>query len=170
MSTSQLRTWLASSSQSEQWDAKVAEWLKRTQGRALQLQSSRAQSSNNARAAGPGPGTNDEAAPKLSASESRALNKLKEDLSELENYIPWNAVVANWGNRRAQWARRVKECPDTASVGKQLLILEAALLDAAFDAEWRADTNRDEWADEVGEEQSPSALRLLLREMEESIR
>jgi hypothetical protein len=55
---------------------------------------------------------------------SQGLQKLKLDLLELEDYIPWNAVATNWANRRTVWARRLRECPDTSGVIKHLLQLE----------------------------------------------
>ena len=170
MSTSQLRSWLQSHIQSD-WDTKVAEWLKRTQGRALQEQSKQ-QSANSSftSATAATHSSGGDQVRKLTAADSRALNKLKDDVNELENYIPWNAVVNSWGNRRTQWARRLKECPDVTAVAKQLVALEAALLDVAMVDEWRADDNSKEWAEEVTNERSASKLRTLLREMEESIK
>ena len=41
-----------------------------------------------------------------------------------QDYIPWNAVVTNWANRRAVWARRLRECMDINGVVKHLLQLE----------------------------------------------
>ena len=66
------------------------------------------------------------AASKQQVAEARALTKLKEDLGELEDYIPWNAVVPSWGSRRSQWAKKIKESTDVAAVGKLLLALEQA--------------------------------------------
>ena len=53
--------------------------------------------------------------------------KLKQDLQELEDYIPWNAVVATWGNKRGAWARKTRDCKDTRAVTKQLELLEQAI-------------------------------------------
>ena len=41
-----------------------------------------------------------------------------------QDYIPWNAVATNWANRRAVWARRLRDCMDTSGVVKHLLQLE----------------------------------------------
>lgn len=41
-----------------------------------------------------------------------------------QDYIPWNAVAANWANRRAVWARRLRDCMDVSGVVKHLLQLE----------------------------------------------
>lgn len=186
MATAQLRSWLTSRVQSG-WDTKVAEWLKRTQGKALQEQKKQhaaltAKSSFAPRpkasiasglavpTSSAGSSATTAEAQKASAADQRALAKLKDDLHELENYVPWNAVVMSWGGRRAQWSKRLNECPDVSSVAKQLVALEAALLDAAVSDDWRSDGSRDEWVEEVLEERSPNKLRALLREMEENIR
>ena len=41
-----------------------------------------------------------------------------------QDYIPWNAVATNWANRRAVWARRLRDCMDVSGVVKHLLQLE----------------------------------------------
>ena len=45
-------------------------------------------------------------------------------LTSSQDYIPWNAVATNWANRRAVWARRLRDCMDTSGVVKHLLQLE----------------------------------------------
>ena len=155
----------------------MAEWLKRTQGEAAARAVSMKPSASSGASSSNGGGSSKEskkepAAPKASGKESaeaRALHRLKEDLRELEDYIPWNAVITNWGSRRTQWARRLKDSEDVQSVGKHLLALEQALVDAAMAASWRPET-RDEWAEEAAEVSSAKKMLTLLQEMEENIR
>ena len=127
MSTSELTHWINSKTQSS-WDTKVAEWLKRTQGRALEAGSK--STSNDVKATKAE--LKSKPVSKLSKAEAGALSQLKQDLTELEDYIPWNAVVPSWGTRRAAWARRVKECEVANEVAKQLSLLEQALVEPAL--------------------------------------
>ena len=62
--------------------------------------------------------------PKGVKTEAKMLELLKQDLIELETYIPWQAVPASWGHKRNAWARKTNESIDINAVGKQLLILE----------------------------------------------
>ena len=83
------------------------------------------------------------------------LAKLKQDLAELEDYIPWNAVVPSWSGRRGAWARKTRDCKDTLLVARQLSILEEAIVSFAFDREWRGNSHA-EWHDELMKETNPS--------------
>lgn len=94
--------------------------------------------------------------------------KLKADLLELENYIPWTAVCSSWGARRTAWARRTQECHDAQAVGKQLSALEAAIIEGAFEPEWRRAVS-SEWRQELLEETNAERVRDLLREMEDHL-
>ena len=106
----------------------MAEWLKRTQGKALEEEAARAGVDAN-EAPAPAPAASSSSKAKAtSKTENKNLAKLKADLTELEDYIPWNAVVPSWGNRRSAWARKVRECPNAWAVAKQVLLLEQALV------------------------------------------
>ena len=164
MSTSELTHWINSKTQSS-WDTKVAEWLKRTQGRALEAGSK--STSNDVKATKAE--LKSKPVSKLSKAEAGALSQLKQDLTELEDYIPWNAVVPSWGTRRAAWARRVKECEVANEVAKQLSLLEQALVEPALLPSWRSDVHA-EWLEELLCETSSSQVLELLREMEDHIR
>ena len=169
MSTSQLTQWLNSSSQSVQWDTRVAEWLKRTQGEAAERASSGpkpkaaggASSAKSSARGGGGGGSGGGAASnksnKSEASESKALVKLKEDLAELENYIPWNAVVGSWDGKRLKWASKLRDSTTVQEVAVHLLALEGALVSKALEASWQE--SRDEWASDVGKEGSAHKVR-----------
>ena len=164
MSTSELTHWINSKTQSS-WDTKVAEWLKRTQGRALEAGSKSSTNDVKAAKAEPKP----KPVSKLSKAEAGALSQLKQDLTELEDYIPWNAVVPSWGTRRAAWARRVKECEVANEVAKQLSLLEQALVEPALLPSWRSEVHA-EWLEELLCETRSSQVLELLREMEDHIR
>ena len=176
MSTSQLHQWLNSRSQSAEWDTRVAEWLKRTQGQAAARAAS---TKSDGGSAAPKKKADKPAAAAASSSSSAAagggdpevkkLNKLREDVRELEDYIPWNAVVPSWGGKRSAWARKLKESPDVQAVGQHLTALEAALVDHAMEPGWRGES-RDEWVADIASETSAQKMRGLLREMEENIR
>jgi hypothetical protein len=173
MSTQQLASWLKLQNQSV-WDTKVAEWLKRTQGRALKEQSAKSGRSQPAAAGSGEAKARAKPAPKPTSTsqgkqEAKALTRLKEDLIELENYVPWNAVVSSWGSKRGQWGKKLEECTDVASIARHLATLEQALLAHSLEPEWRA-SNRDEWTADLLKESSAQKVRGLLREMEESIR
>ena len=202
MSTSELNHWINSKTQSL-WDTKVAEWLKRTQGRAMDSSkggggggggsSSRSSggggsssksgggggggsSSKSGVGGGGGGGESSSSAKpepkpktKLSKAEASAMSKLKQDLIELEDYIPWNAVVPAWGNKRTAWARRTKECESVPAVAKQLNLLEQALVEPALLPEWRNEVHA-EWLEELTSESKSEAVLELLREMEDHIR
>lgn len=120
-----------------QWDAKFSDWLERVQDEAL-----------NARFTNPSrrrpPRRTPLSVPAPAAVDPVALNKLIEDLLELENYIPWNAVVSVWGCKRAAWARRVRACTDLLSVIRQIIALEESMCPYAFDPAWRKG-DRDNW-------------------------
>ena len=175
MSTSQLHQWLNSRSQSAEWDLRVAEWLKRTQGQAAARAAS---TKSDGGSAAPKKKADKPAAAAASSSSAAAgggdpevkkLNKLREDVRELEDYIPWNAVVPSWGGKRSAWARKLKESPDVQAVGQHLTVLEAALVDHAMEPGWRGES-RDEWVADIASETSAQKMRGLLREMEENIR
>ena len=179
MSRQHLREWIDSRTPNPQWDTKLAAWLQRVQSRAIEEQSGGASSSSSSSSA---------KAPAASSSSSSAggggsssstggvkpsnhgMAKLKADLIELEDYIPWNAVTATWANRRTLWARKLKECTDAPSVAKHLLQLEAALNSVSFCPEWRDGGVRDEWAEELTREVRASDVRVYVREMEEHLR
>ena len=168
---------------SAQWDTRVAEWLKRTQGEAAErvasISKANAGTATSAAVHGQSAGQHAQdpksieggakimgivASPdsgcsaKLPMADARALNKLKEDLRELEDYVPWNAVVPSWGSRRAQWARRLKESPGVQTVARHLIMLEEALMENALHASWRVEM-REDWAEEVMGEVSPQKVR-----------
>ena len=88
----------------------------------------------------------------------RALAKLKSDLAELEDYIPWNAVVPSWGNRRAAWARKVRDCPDVQAVAKQLQALEQALHAHSFEESWRGSSRAGSVRSSLGSAAAGGAL------------
>ena len=95
------------------------------------------------------------------ASIKQGLAKLKSDLLELENYIPWNAVNSSWSGKRAGWARRTKDCKDTQATGKQLLMLEQAIVPNAFEGDWP--NQRSEWQSELHSETNPDEVRARAR-------
>ena len=164
MSRSQMQTWLASRAPSAQWDTKLAEWLKKVQTRAIEGATSSGSSRGGGGGGGGGGGSSSSKGPIPAG-----LGKAKEDILELEDYIPWNVVVPTWGGRRMQWAKRTKECRDVASVAKQLIDLEKALQPHAFEAGWK-ESGRNDWVAELQRETSPYQLRQLVREMEEQMR
>ena len=134
------------------WDTKVAEWLKRTQA-AAEKQASKSRGEPSAAAS-----AKPSKLPKLSKAEQKHLGKLKADVTELEDYIPWQAVSAAWGNRRNAWARRVRECPDANAVAKQVNLLEQALVGHALLPDWRSEA-REEWSEELLAETSAEKVR-----------
>ena len=83
--------------------------------------------------------------------------KLKEDLAELENYIPWNAVVGSWDGKRLKWASKLRDSTTVQEVAVHLLALEGALVSKALEASWQE--SRDEWASDVGKEGSAHKVR-----------
>lgn len=188
MTTSELSAWLISRSQSC-WDTKVAEWLKRTQGRDIE---------KGLRSTGSGPGRTEKPPPRVEAIasskrskdrsvlgdemlasprvprastllEETALKKLRDELLELEDYIPWNAVVSSWTSKRTSWARRTRECLDARAVSRQLVVLESALTSNALEPEWRGSI-RDEWAAELAKETDAHEVLEYLTEMEGQIK
>ena len=163
MSTSQLHQWLNSRSQSAEWDTRVAEWLKRTQGQAAARAAS---TKSDGGSAAPKKKADKPAAAAASSSSAAAgggdpevkkLNKLREDVRELEDYIPWNAVVPSWGGKRSAWARKLKESPDVQAVGQHLTALEAALVDHAMAPGWRGAAARVGGGHRVGDERAEDA-------------
>lgn len=109
------------------------------------------------------------AKPNINKAEQAALARLKQDLAELESYIPWNAVVSSWDGRRAAWARKVRDCDRAAAVAKQLSTLESALVEYALLPEWRSSIVA-EWREELLAENSSDKVLALLNEMEEHLR
>ena len=134
--------------------------MKRTQGRALEEQSkgkgdsSTSNGGSSKQAAPPRP------KPHMTKAEQKAFAKLKADLTELEDYIPWQAVTASWGNRRNAWARRVRECADVPSVAKQVQLLEQALMTHALEPVWRTDVVH-EWVVDLLQETKADKVRTL---------
>ena len=100
------------------------------------------------------------------ASTEQSVRRLKQDLLELETYIPWTAVSSAWQSKRAAWERKTCEADrgrrdtstarlhdgvaprprhrcaagDAGCVVQQLLALERFLLPCAFEARWSAGT------------------------------
>ena len=175
MSRQHLREWIDSRTPNPQWDTKLAAWLQRVQSRAIEEQSGGASSSSSSSSSKASASTSNSSAGGASSSSSarpsnHGMAKLKADLLELEDYIPWNAVTATWANRRTLWARKLKECTDAQSVAKHLMQLEAALNSVSFCPEWRDGGVRDEWAEELTKEVRATKVREYVREMEEHLR
>jgi hypothetical protein len=89
--------------------------------------------------------------------DAAALNKVIDDLLELENYIPWGAVASVWGSKRAAWARRARECTEVPAVARHIVVLEESMVAHAFDPEWRISV-RDDWRSELLMETCPTKV------------
>lgn len=96
---------------------------------------------------------------KPSAKAQNNLLTLKRDVQELEDYIPWNVVVPKWSTSRSAWARKTRDCQDTSGVAKQLIVLEQAIVDHAFEEEWRQGI-RARWEADLLKESCPSQVSL----------
>ena len=120
MTKPQLSSWLTTTSPSPHWDAKVAEWLKQAQARALSANgaqhrgasssvsskgSGKAAKASQPAKASPSSGASAKAATSREstpggkgvqaggkASTEQSVRRLRQDLLELETYIPWTAV------------------------------------------------------------------------------
>jgi len=195
MTKPQLSSWLTTTSPSPHWDAKVAEWLKQAQARALSANgaqhrgaSSSASSKGSGKAAkasqsakaSPSGGASAKAATSREgstpsgkgvqacgkASKEQSLRRLKQDLLELETYIPWTAVSSAWQSKRAAWERKTCEAEDAGCVVQQLLVLERFLLPCAFEARWSAGT---EWRARLLRQNSAADVKQSLREPEDAM-
>jgi len=87
-----------------------------------------------------------------------ALFKLIEDLLELENHVPWRAVMPVWGSKRAAWARRTRECTEVAAVAEHVNILVDAMVADSFIPQWR-DEVREKWRGELLRETDARKVR-----------
>lgn len=126
-------------------------------------------------AAGPSssapPGKKHKGSQSKAAKEREELEAVKKDLGELEDYVPWGVVVPSWSSRRTAWAKKLKLCDSVELVGRQLVILEAALVPHALEAGWRSDGTRDDWRAEVLEEVETAEIMMeCLREVEEQLK
>ena len=119
------------------------------------------------------------------------MRRLKQDLLELETYIPWTAVSSAWQSKRAAWERKTCEAErgrrdtstarlhdgvtvahgrceaeDAGCVVQQLLVLERFLLPCAFEARWSAGT---EWRARLLRQNSAADVKQSLREPEDAM-
>lgn len=99
----------------------------------------------------------DSGPPRPTAAPQHGLSRLKQDLLELEDYIPWNAVVTRWGGKRGMWARKIRECKDANAVARQLITLEQAIVWHAFEDSWRQSA-REKWSKELQKETNPAQV------------
>mmetsp|Transcript_7326 Transcript_7326/g.24251 ORF Transcript_7326/g.24251 Transcript_7326/m.24251 type:complete len:356 (-) Transcript_7326:23-1090(-) len=194
MTKPQLSSWLTTTSPSPHWDAKVAEWLKQAQARALSANgaqhrgasssvsskgSGKAAKASQPAKASPSGGASAKAATSREstpggkgvqaggkASTEQSVRRLKQDLLELETYIPWTAVSSAWQSKRAAWERKTCAAGDAGCVVQQLLALERFLLPCAFEARWSAG---NEWRARLLRQNSAADVKQSLRELEDAM-
>eukprot|EP00803_Ostreobium_quekettii_P004012 evm.model.scf_1445.1 EVM.evm.TU.scf_1445.1 scf_1445:1000-5471(-) len=77
-----------------------------------------------------------------------ALHRIRKEILDLEEYIPWNAVSRNWKNRRATWRKSVRASEAVTDLATRLRDLLGALL---WDRTWKTAHGGRIWEHETEE-------------------